>query len=200
MDIVVREIEDLTPAEYNPRRISSKQMSDLRDSLSRFGMVDPVIVNTFEGREGVIIGGHQRLKAWSDLGNDTVPCVEVCLQPELERELNVRLNKNGGEFDRELLEQFFEASDLEAWGFESFELDGMVSDLDFVDGGAKNSTAQYNGAMGGPYMLNMFGITGSVDRELGDRCRDHMMELGAEEGQKNVELFARIVDAVLALR
>lgn len=37
------------------------------------------------------------------MGFKTVPCVEVDLNKEQEQELNLRLNKNGGEFDFKLL-------------------------------------------------------------------------------------------------
>ena len=32
-------------AEYNPRQLSKDQFKHLKDSLDRFGFVDPVIVN-----------------------------------------------------------------------------------------------------------------------------------------------------------
>lgn len=118
MKIVERNISDLISAEYNPRKLSKKQYSDLKDSLTRFGVVDPVLVNINENRKDIIIGGHQRTMVWGEMGNDTIPCVELDLTLEKERELNVRLNKNTGEFDMELLEEFFTVDELEDWGFE----------------------------------------------------------------------------------
>ena len=60
MKIVQRKTAELIGAEYNPRKISEKQKKDLRESLEKFGFVDPVIVNTHPERENIIIGGHQR--------------------------------------------------------------------------------------------------------------------------------------------
>ncbi len=117
MKVVKRKISELIPAEYNPRKLSPKQENDLKNSLLEFGLVDPIIVNVNADRKNVIIGGHQRLKVWQKLGNKEIDCVEVDLSLEKERELNVRLNKNTGEFDFDILLSEFEFDDLIDWGF-----------------------------------------------------------------------------------
>lgn len=132
MKIVIRKIKDLIPAEYNPRQLREKQFEEIEKSLSKFGFVDPVIVNKKEPRENVIVGGHQRCKVWKSLGNETVPTFEVNLSLEEERELNVRLNKNTGEWDFDSLANYFEQEELIEWGFEEYEL-GMVEDVDLDD-------------------------------------------------------------------
>ena len=38
-------INKLKPAGYNPRQISKKQYNDLRQSIEKFGLVDPIIIN-----------------------------------------------------------------------------------------------------------------------------------------------------------
>ena len=38
-------IEDIEPAEYNPRKISKKEYKKLSKSISEFGLVDPIIIN-----------------------------------------------------------------------------------------------------------------------------------------------------------
>ena len=45
MKIVKRKITELIAAEYNPRKINKVQEQDLKDSLTRFGLVDPIIIN-----------------------------------------------------------------------------------------------------------------------------------------------------------
>lgn len=118
MEITEILISELIPADYNPRKLSAKQSGDIEKSLLKFGFVDPVIVNQNIGRKNVIIGGHQRCKVWEKMGNSTVPAVFVDLNEKEERELNVRLNKNSGEFDFELLDEFFEQNELVDWGFD----------------------------------------------------------------------------------
>lgn len=144
MVVVQRDVADLKPADYNPRKLSEPQRRQIEESLKRFGFVDPVIVNTYPGREGVIVGGHQRCKVAKALGYAQVPCVEVWLSLEQERELNIRLNKNTGEWDIEALREHFEAADLKDCGFDDNELKGIFITADeeklptFEDLGEKN--------------------------------------------------------------
>lgn len=118
MKIVKRNTADLIGAEYNPRQITEKQFSDLCDSVKRFGLIDPIIVNKNPERKDIVIGGHQRLRVAKHLELKEVPTVELDLTPEQERELNVRLNKNTGEWDFDMLANHFQVDELKDWGFE----------------------------------------------------------------------------------
>ena len=122
LNIVDYKTFDLIFAEYNPRELTKDQHQDLKDSISRFGFVDPLIVNTNKDRKNVLVGGHQRLKIAKELGYKKVPCVEVDLTPEKEKELNVRLNKNTGQWDWDALANQFKVNDLLDWGFSRDEL------------------------------------------------------------------------------
>ena len=117
MKIESRKISELKFAEYNPRTISKKQFKDLVRSLKKFGLVDPIIINTLKGRDNIIIGGHQRTRAWLELGNDTIQCVVVkyCIKDEME--LNLCLNHNGGKFDDDMLINLFPEEMLKDVGF-----------------------------------------------------------------------------------
>jgi DNA modification methylase len=100
-------ITKLKPALYNPRRWSDDQTAHLTESIKRFGLVDPLIVNSAPKRHNIVIGGHFRLKIAKDLGITEVPVVYIDTPDEAkERELNLRLNRNTGEWDFELLKQF----------------------------------------------------------------------------------------------
>ena len=137
MKIKQRKIADLKPAEYNPRQLTDKQYKQLKKSLKTFGCVEPIVVNSNPMRTDIIIGGHQRCKVWADLGNDTIPTVEIELDEASEMELNVRLNKNTGEFDFDMLANYFDVETLNDWGFEPYEFgrnyDEDISDLDNED-------------------------------------------------------------------
>jgi hypothetical protein len=95
--IETRRVSDLTPAAYNPRKISPQAMAGLTASVERFGAVQPIIVNE---RTGHIVGGHQRLKALQQLGQTETTVVVVDLSEPDERALNVTLNNPhiAGEF------------------------------------------------------------------------------------------------------
>ena len=122
MKTIEKKLTELKPAEYNPRKITDKELSDLTKSIVEFGITEPLVINTFKGRENNVISGHQRLKALKKLKFKTVPCIEVCLDKDREKELNVRMNKNTGSFDFDLLEEFFEVEELIDWGFDEDEL------------------------------------------------------------------------------
>lgn len=121
MEIVWLPIESLKPTEYNPKGLNKEEYQNLKDSIESFGMVEPIVVNTYPGRENIIVGGHQRYYICKDLKHKLMPCVYVYLPLEEERELNVRLTKNTGHWDWSLLANFDEAL-LEKIGFNQYEL------------------------------------------------------------------------------
>ncbi len=122
-------IKDLKPATYNPRRWDEKVLSDMKESITRFGFCDPVLVNGALERKNVVIGGHLRLKVATILGFTEVPTVYLNI-PELEREqeLNLRLNKNVGSWDEELL-KVFDTNLLLDVGFTPDELNNFFDDV-----------------------------------------------------------------------
>lgn len=144
MDIIYKPISQLIDAEYNPRKLDQDQYEAIKSSLLRFGFTVPALVNAHPDRENIIIGGHQRKKIvkaeYENHGTEfdrvryedneiLIPCVERALTPEEERELNIRLNKNTGSWDDEMLMEMFEADDLIEWGFAEDELDFSFEDL-----------------------------------------------------------------------
>ena len=120
--IVWIKISDLKPSEYNPRAMTEKEKNDLKDSIQRFGMVEPIIVNEAPKRKNVIIGGHQRYYICQELGWKEMPVVYTNV-PDIykEKELNLRLNKNLGHWEYDMLANFDEAELLNV-GFEKGDL------------------------------------------------------------------------------
>jgi len=117
------ESELLKAAEYNPRKHDSVMAEQLKDSIKQFGLVDPIIVNCAPNRKNVTIGGHFRLEVAKEMGMTHVPVLYINIPDiEKEKELNLRLNKNVGEFDIGLLAEFDE-SFLSSIGFSSEDLD-----------------------------------------------------------------------------
>ena len=118
-----RKLFTLEFAEYNPRTISKKQFKDLKKSIIEFGIVAPIVVNINKDRENVIVGGHQRVRALQDLGHESVLCALVDLPLQEEMKLNLRLNKNGGKFDDDMLINYFDEEVLFEVGFTANDLD-----------------------------------------------------------------------------
>ncbi len=121
MEVKQVNINDLKPSEYNPRRLTEKQAKHLEESIKKFGMVEPIIVNKHPGREQIVVGGHQRLNICKKLGWTEMPVIYVDLDEAKEKELNLRLNHNLGEFDWDLLANHFDEAMLEDVGFDELD-------------------------------------------------------------------------------
>ncbi|MFA6405169.1 MAG: DNA methyltransferase [Candidatus Paceibacterota bacterium] len=134
MKIEQVKVSELKPSVYNPRKWNEKTIADMTESIKRFGLCDPLIVNGAPERKNILIGGHLRLKVAKMMGFTEVPVVYLII-PELEREqeLNLRLNKNLGSWDEELLRAFDTGLLLDV-GFTPDELNGFFDDvLDITD-------------------------------------------------------------------
>lgn len=130
MKVEFVKVGELKPSVYNPRKWDEKTLSDMEESIKRFGLCDPLIVNSAEERRNIVIGGHLRLHiASKKLGYKEVPVVYLHLPDiEKEKELNLRLNKNLGQWDEELLRAFDTSLLLDA-GFTPDELDFLFDDV-----------------------------------------------------------------------
>jgi len=127
INIVYVPTAELRPSEYNPRKWSKEAIKHLKESIKKYGLVDPILANSAEERKGVVIGGHFRFAMAKELGILEVPVVYLNIPDiEKEKELNIRLNKNTGEFDWDLLTNFSE-SFLSDIGFSSEDLDDIFA-------------------------------------------------------------------------
>ena len=126
-------INDIIPSEYNPRIITQKDKEILKNSLTEFGLVDPIIVNL---KNNTIIGGHQRYFILKELGVTELFLVSqgdigwIFLQEELsipsddyEKALNISLNQQAGQWNYEklypILDNFNEINfDTDLTGFD----------------------------------------------------------------------------------
>jgi len=127
MQVVCRTISELKHPDYNPRQIKKTEFEQLKKSLDKFDSVEPAVINMFKGRENIIIGGNQRIRAAQALGWKEFPCVIVSLSEDRERELNIRLNANTGRWDYDILANNFEIDTLEDYGL---CLDKIINESD----------------------------------------------------------------------
>ena len=133
MEIREIRLSELHPASYNPRKKlkkGDKEYEKIKQSLLKFGYVDPIIVN----KDLTVIGGHQRLTVLKDLDYETAKCVIVDLSKEDEKALNIALNKITGQWDDQLLADLLldlQESDfnLDLTGFEPPEIDDILSNV-----------------------------------------------------------------------
>ena len=126
MIIEKKKISDLIPAPYNPRQSTAKQEKHLKESLQKFGLVEPIIFNK---QTGYIVGGHFRVRELKKLGITEIECVIVDLNEADEKELNIRLNANTGSWDWDTLANDWEVVDLEAWGLDIPQFDTVEEEV-----------------------------------------------------------------------
>jgi len=116
-------ISDLKPSAYNPRRISKTEFENLKKSISKFGHAYPIVCN----KNMTVIGGHQTIRALSELGiqevSVSIPDRELTLQEE--KMLNLALNRIHGEWDENILPNLLKELqniDLSYAGFDEAEV------------------------------------------------------------------------------
>lgn len=121
--ITMEKIETINPDPKNPRAMTEAEEGDIRNSLRKFELkAKPLVVNK---RTGLLLDGHQRLKVAKALGFTHVPVLWVDLEPEEATELGLRLNKNQGHWDWDLL-ALFDKSLLADVGFDGGAFDQLL--------------------------------------------------------------------------
>lgn len=116
-----RKLSDIKPMAKNPRSLSKHDAEHLKKSIDKFGMIDKLIVN----QDGSLIGGHQRLKLLKKMKTKEIDCwtPERLLEQKEVEELNIRLNRNTGEWDFDILANEWDEQELLEWGIEEAELE-----------------------------------------------------------------------------
>ncbi len=138
MKTIKEKIKNLKLAEYNPRRITDKELDNLKNSLKEFGFIQPVVAN----KDKTVISGHQRIKAWEALGNDTVPTLLLDINKSKEKALNLAMNKIGGDWDFDKLYEVINdlriTDDLKFTGFDEKEVSNILDQ--FIEEDIEEST------------------------------------------------------------
>lgn len=113
-------IDDLKEYYKNPRSLTEKQKNDLKKSLDKYGVIDKPIIN----QDMILIGGHQRYYVLREFGHKEIECwyPDRMLSDKEVEELNIRLNKNIGDWDFDILANEWEMDDLSNWGFSDKDL------------------------------------------------------------------------------
>lgn len=99
MKVIERKLMTLREAPWNPNRMDEASLTRLRESISRYGLVEPLIVRKLEESVYEVLSGNQRLKVLQEIGIETVPCVIVDLDDARAMLLAQALNGLRGEDD-----------------------------------------------------------------------------------------------------
>lgn len=149
-------INTLKPADYNPRKITKEQLESLKNAMEEFGDLSGIIFNR---RTGNMVGGHQRIKAIpedAEISKDKLPKLsrtgtvaegyillngekfayrEVDWDLNREKLANIAANKQGGEFDDDMLSALISElnnadCDVGLTGFSQHEIDTILDGLE----------------------------------------------------------------------
>lgn len=129
MQTTMLAIKDINPAKYNPREISPYQFTGLCESIKKFGLTQPLIVNKLTN---TLVSGHQRLKCAEHIGLTHVPVTYVELSEAEEKALNITMNNKNisGEFTEGLKDILAEIKkDLGDDYIFDLNLDAVLKDL-----------------------------------------------------------------------
>jgi ParB-like chromosome segregation protein Spo0J len=128
-------VKEPRPSDRNPRTISTGRLENLKRSLQQdrdFLEARPLIVNSYPGRENIVIAGNMRLRAAQELGWVDVRVRVVSLPPEVEAQWNLKDNNQWGEYDDAALAELIhglESSgiDVGLLGFTSNEVERLLA-------------------------------------------------------------------------
>ncbi|CWU06779.1 ParB N-terminal domain-containing protein [Listeria monocytogenes] len=134
MNIQEIEVSKINPAAYNPRidlQAGDHEYEKLKKSIEEFGYIDPLIWNE---QTGNLVGGHQRFKILLEGNPEKLTVSVVDLDVNLEKALNVALNKIEGGWDDELLVQLLNdistnSNNIELTGFEEKEISKLIEGM-----------------------------------------------------------------------
>lgn len=133
METQIMKIGEIKAAAYNPRielKEGDEEYTALKNSLERFGVATPLIVNKTTGN---LVSGHQRLNVLKAMGTTETEVVLIELDAEKEKLLNIALNKIDGDWDYGKLEELFKEfsdEDIKFTGYTTEEIDGLFGEAD----------------------------------------------------------------------
>ena len=152
MEFETININELKPAEYNPRIMPPEEQNKLENNLKTFGLVDPIIIDLTDNN--TVIGGHQRLEVLKNINDEQelhllkmgdIGLVFKELDFKIkdkndQKALNLSLNKIQGDWDYGLLDDLLielgEAHyDIELTGFDELELTSFDENINIASFG-----------------------------------------------------------------
>ena len=125
-------LDELKTYVNNAKVHTAEQVEQIKDSIERFGMCDPIAV----WKDNVIIEGHGRLIALQELGHETAPIIRLDHLSDEQRKayglIHNKLTMSTG-FDIDLLAEELEAISEINMGEFGFDLDFDDVETEFED-------------------------------------------------------------------
>ena len=140
MKTITVKINEVKSNPNNPRIIKDDKFKKLVVSIQELPQMlelRPIVVN----EDMIVLGGNMRLKACKEAGLKEIPIIKASeLNEEQQRAFIIKDNVGFGEWDWDALANEWDAEQLEEWGldvpnFEGVELDAVEDDFDAPEGG-----------------------------------------------------------------
>ena len=183
LKIEYRDTAKLVPYAMNSRIHSTAQVTQIKNSIEKFGFNNPVLIDA----DGGLIAGHGRVMAAKLMKMKKVPCIVLGHLTEAQRRAYVIADNKialGSDWDIDVLR-----TEIEALQFEGLDLDGLGFDFDFQD--AANMDADTDDADQNPAApKNEFPVYISLSRKDYERWK-------TIRGKDNdTQAFLRITNAL----
>ena len=69
-------LDNLVPFKNQPFKVySNDEMKELKESIERIGLQNPIIVRRLENNQYEILAGHNRVRAFKELGKEKIPAI-----------------------------------------------------------------------------------------------------------------------------
>lgn len=198
MEIKLLPLDQLKPFAKNPNKHPDKQINSLKKSMREFGFTSPILLS----QDNMVIAGHARLQAATELGLAEVPTIFIDLPYEkavayviADNQL-ARLAEVDTELMRDLLEGVLQIPDfdIEAIGFDLDEVNGLLDveplevKEDIFNPDEKVETRCKEGDLWqlGPHRLLCGDSTKKEDvNKLMDGCKFHLLATSPPYNQGN---------------
>lgn len=139
LKVIYLPLSELTPDDKNAKLHPADQVEQIKESIKTFKMCDPIGI---AGKNNLIIEGHGRYLALTELGVKNAPCIRLDhLDTEEKRKayalIHNKTTMNSG-FDIELLDMALseiETIDMGVYGFEQIAEDNDIAvESDYNEG------------------------------------------------------------------
>lgn len=126
--IIKVNINEIKSNPRNPRKVKEHEYTKLLKSIKEFPemiSLRPLVID----ENNIILGGNQRYKALKELGYKEVNVIYASELTDKQKEKFVLLdNWNAGDWDKELLNEYYDKEFLMENGFNDYEMIGIFGD------------------------------------------------------------------------
>lgn len=117
MEVITLRLDEIKPYANNTKEHPQEQIDEIRESIARYGMNDPIAV---WGKSNIIVEGHGRFEALRQMGVKEAPCIRLDhLTDKQRREYTIAHNKTTMDsgFDKNMLSLELPSLDLGFLGY-----------------------------------------------------------------------------------